>query len=318
MGSNTALVHVDGVTVRFGGGGGREQRLAGGARRRDPRVDRPERCGKDHPVRHHHGHVGAHLRSRALPGRGRHGALRGVAQPPRHAPHVPTPAALRLAERGGQRAGRSTTTAGAVGSSPTSSPCPRAGAANTSGAKARRCRRAVRPLRPRRRGRRPLVDSGKVRLLELARAIVDDPKVLLLDEPTSGLEEHEAERFGEIVREVRDATGCAVLLIEYDVPFVMGLCDRITVLNLGEVIVEGTPTEVSSNDLVLLCTSAENQGPRPMREFLQLARHCWCSDRVITHSLIASRSHPVVHRDRHLQPGLRRHRLLRGSPSTTN
>ncbi len=91
---------------------------------------------------------------------------------------------------------------------------------------------------------------GKVRLLELARAIVDDPKVLLLDEPTSGLEEAEAEKFGEIVSAVRHETGCAVLLVEHDVPFVMGLCDRITVLNLGEVIAEGTPAEVSSNDLV--------------------------------------------------------------------
>lgn len=91
---------------------------------------------------------------------------------------------------------------------------------------------------------------GKVRLLELARAIVDEPKVLLLDEPTSGLEEHEAERFGEIVREVRDTTRCSVLLVEHDVPFVMGLCDRISVLNLGEIIAEGTPAEVSSNDLV--------------------------------------------------------------------
>ncbi|CAB5028531.1 unannotated protein [freshwater metagenome] len=50
--------------------------------------------------------------------------------------------------------------------------------------------------------------------------------------------------------EVRHETGCAVLLVEHDVPFVMGLCDRITVLNLGEVIAEGTPAEVSSNDLV--------------------------------------------------------------------
>ena len=91
---------------------------------------------------------------------------------------------------------------------------------------------------------------GKVRLLELARAIVDDPLVLLLDEPTSGLEEQEAEKFGQIVREVRDSTGCAVLLVEHDVPFVMDLCDRITVLNLGEVIAEGTPAEVSGNDMV--------------------------------------------------------------------
>ena len=91
---------------------------------------------------------------------------------------------------------------------------------------------------------------GKVRLLELARAIVDDPLVLLLDEPTSGLEEQEAEKFGQIVREVRDSTGCAVLLVEHDVPFVMDLCDRITVLTLGEVIAEGTPAEVSGNDMV--------------------------------------------------------------------
>ena len=86
---------------------------------------------------------------------------------------------------------------------------------------------------------------GKIRLLELARAIVDDPKVLLLDEPTSGLEEHEAHRFGQVVREFRDTTGAAVLLVEHDVPFVMGLSDRVTVLNLGEVIAEGTPEEVS-------------------------------------------------------------------------
>jgi branched-chain amino acid transport system ATP-binding protein len=91
---------------------------------------------------------------------------------------------------------------------------------------------------------------GKVRLLELARAIVDQPKVLLLDEPTSGLEEHETEHFGEIVRDLRDTTGCCVLLVEHDVPFVMSMCDRITVLNLGEVIAEGTPAEISGNDLV--------------------------------------------------------------------
>jgi branched-chain amino acid transport system ATP-binding protein len=91
---------------------------------------------------------------------------------------------------------------------------------------------------------------GKVRLLELARAIVDEPKVLLLDEPTSGLEEHETEHFGQIVRDLRDSSACSVLLVEHDVPFVMNMCDRITVLNLGEVIAEGTPTEISSNDLV--------------------------------------------------------------------
>ncbi len=91
---------------------------------------------------------------------------------------------------------------------------------------------------------------GKIRLLELARAIVDKPKLVILDEPTSGLEEYEAHRFGEIVQEIRAESGCAVLLVEHDVPFVMRTCDRITVLNLGEVIAEGTPDEVSHNPAV--------------------------------------------------------------------
>jgi len=96
-------------------------------------------------------------------------------------------------------------------------------------------------------GRLPI---GKVRLLELARAIVDEPTLLLLDEPTSGLDEVEAARFAEIVRSVRAENACAVLLVEHDMPFVMALCDRVTVLDLGRVIAEGTPAEVSANELV--------------------------------------------------------------------
>ncbi|HUP74476.1 MAG TPA: ABC transporter ATP-binding protein [Acidimicrobiales bacterium] len=91
---------------------------------------------------------------------------------------------------------------------------------------------------------------GKIRLLELARAIVDRPRALLLDEPTSGLEEHESRRLAQIVRDFRDSTGAAVLLVEHDVPFVMDLSDRVTVLNLGEVIAEGSPDDVSRNPAV--------------------------------------------------------------------
>ena len=91
---------------------------------------------------------------------------------------------------------------------------------------------------------------GKIRLLELARAIVDEPRLLLLDEPTSGLEEYEAHRFADVVREYRSASNAAVLLVEHDVPFVMNLCDRVTVLNLGEVIAEGTTHEVANNPAV--------------------------------------------------------------------
>ena len=88
---------------------------------------------------------------------------------------------------------------------------------------------------------------GKIRLLELARAIVDEPRLVLLDEPTSGLEEYEAHRFADVVREYRSTSNAAVLLVEHDVPFVMNLCDRVTVLNLGEVIAEGTTDEVTNN-----------------------------------------------------------------------
>jgi branched-chain amino acid transport system ATP-binding protein len=87
-------------------------------------------------------------------------------------------------------------------------------------------------------------------MVELARALADPPRLLLLDEPTSGLEEHEAENLARIVRRLRDASTCGVLLVEHDVAFVMSLCDRITVLNLGEVIAGGTPSEVTVDPVV--------------------------------------------------------------------
>ena len=63
---------------------------------------------------------------------------------------------------------------------------------------------------------------GQARLLEMARAIVDRPRLLLLDEPTSGLAEEESQRLGDLVRSLRSEHECAVLLVEHDVPFVMG------------------------------------------------------------------------------------------------
>jgi branched-chain amino acid transport system ATP-binding protein len=88
---------------------------------------------------------------------------------------------------------------------------------------------------------------GQARLLEMARAIVDEPRVLLLDEPTSGLAETETERLGALVRTIRAGSGCSVLLVEHDVSFVVGLCDRITVLDLGQVLAEGTPDDVMAD-----------------------------------------------------------------------
>jgi branched-chain amino acid transport system ATP-binding protein len=91
---------------------------------------------------------------------------------------------------------------------------------------------------------------GRARMVEMARAIVDEPQVLLLDEPTSGLEERETRSLGESMQRVCKERGCAVILVEHDVGFVMQHCDTIVVLNLGSVIAKGTPEEVRGDAAV--------------------------------------------------------------------
>ena len=91
---------------------------------------------------------------------------------------------------------------------------------------------------------------ARARMVELGRAIVSRPKLLLLDEPTSGIEHEEAEQLGQIIQAVRAEYQCSVLLVEHDVAFVTAQCDLITVLNLGRVIGEGSPEEVRGNPAV--------------------------------------------------------------------
>ncbi|HSA48787.1 MAG TPA: ABC transporter ATP-binding protein [Yinghuangia sp.] len=91
---------------------------------------------------------------------------------------------------------------------------------------------------------------GQARMVELARAVVDTPKVLLLDEPASGMSATERTWLGEVVRRLADHERCAVLLVEHDVAFVMGLASRVVVLNLGEVLAEGAPAEVRADQAV--------------------------------------------------------------------
>jgi len=88
---------------------------------------------------------------------------------------------------------------------------------------------------------------GRARMVEMARAIVDRPQVLLLDEPTSGLETTEVERFGETMRRISSEQKCAVVVVEHDMQFVMGQCDRLVVLNLGSVIAAGSPEEIRND-----------------------------------------------------------------------
>ena len=91
---------------------------------------------------------------------------------------------------------------------------------------------------------------GQQRSLQLARALASEPSLLLLDEPASGLRAGEREHLAQIIRGLR-ARGLTVLLVEHDVPLVAGLSDRITVLDLGRVIAEGTPAAVRDNQAVI-------------------------------------------------------------------
>jgi len=91
---------------------------------------------------------------------------------------------------------------------------------------------------------------GRARMVEMARAIVDEPRALLLDEPTSGLEENEVRSLGASMERVCRERGCAVVLVEHDVGFVMEHCDTVVVLNLGQVIAVGTPDEVRDDAAV--------------------------------------------------------------------
>jgi branched-chain amino acid transport system ATP-binding protein len=91
---------------------------------------------------------------------------------------------------------------------------------------------------------------GLGRMMELARAIVDSPRVLLLDEPTSGLDDAESARLGDRIEAIRHEEACAVLLVEHDVGFVMRQCDRIVVLDLGQVLAVGEPHEIQANAAV--------------------------------------------------------------------
>jgi branched-chain amino acid transport system ATP-binding protein len=102
---------------------------------------------------------------------------------------------------------------------------------------------------------------GLARMAELARAIVDRPRLLLLDEPTSGLDDTEVGRLGDRIHEIRLEESCAVLLVEHDVSFVMGRCDRIVVLNLGEILAVGSPQQIQNDAAVRTAYLGEVEGP---------------------------------------------------------
>ena len=98
-------------------------------------------------------------------------------------------------------------------------------------------------------------------MVEFARAVVDPPELLMLDEPASGLDETEVARLGTEIQAVRSEAGCAVLLVEHNAAFVMEQSDRVVVLNLGEVLASGSPSEVQGNQAVRDAYLGEQDAP---------------------------------------------------------
>jgi branched-chain amino acid transport system ATP-binding protein len=92
---------------------------------------------------------------------------------------------------------------------------------------------------------------GDQRRLEVARALATEPKLLLLDEPTAGMNPQETVTFMNFVSKLREEPPIAILLIEHDMKVVMGISDRVTVLDYGEKIAEGTPQEVQKDERVI-------------------------------------------------------------------
>lgn len=88
---------------------------------------------------------------------------------------------------------------------------------------------------------------GTARMVELGRALAESPSLLLLDEPTSGLGDVEVESLSHVINQLRSEKSAAILLVEHDISFVMSHCDRIVVLQRGEVLAEGSPAEVQAN-----------------------------------------------------------------------
>lgn len=92
---------------------------------------------------------------------------------------------------------------------------------------------------------------GMQRKLEIARALALEPKLLLLDEPAAGMNPEETIALMELIRKIRDEFGLTVLIIEHHMDLIMGLCDRLFVLNFGKALAEGTPEQVQNDPKVV-------------------------------------------------------------------
>ncbi len=92
---------------------------------------------------------------------------------------------------------------------------------------------------------------GTRKLVELGRALVSRPRLLLLDEPAAGMNPKETAQLGELILKIKSIYNLTILLVEHDMSLVMGICEKIAVMNFGEKIADGTPKEVSSDPAVI-------------------------------------------------------------------
>jgi ABC-type branched-subunit amino acid transport system ATPase component/ABC-type branched-subunit amino acid transport system permease subunit len=95
------------------------------------------------------------------------------------------------------------------------------------------------------------LSTGTRRICDLTIQLAGRPKVLLLDEPTAGVAQRETEAFGPLLRRIRDELDCAIVIVEHDMPLLMGLCDRVYAMEQGAVIAVGTPAEVRADPAVI-------------------------------------------------------------------
>ncbi|MGN0627124.1 MAG: ABC transporter ATP-binding protein [Oscillospiraceae bacterium] len=101
---------------------------------------------------------------------------------------------------------------------------------------------------------------GAQRRIEIVRALATSPQIILLDEPAAGMNPSETEELMKNIRKIRDKFGVSIILIEHDMNLVMGICERLLVLNYGLIIAQGTPEEIKNNPTVIEAYLGQQRG----------------------------------------------------------